>query len=227
MTTMHDQLRADTCQLLRYDIANLTPAQEVRLERALVLRLEIDDLTSRKLASAGLPFDVKSFVAASESLELLVGGDPEQASPTDDFADAKEELNRFLVERAERVEARDLKLRDEIARLVEENAKLQAKLRAAEEQQPSRSDNVIQIDATARANATKPPAHYLRDGQPREAWRDCTRSPCRRGRCPDKGGDVSNNNNNNNYDLQLAACSASLVRCAIISRSCCATASRM
>jgi hypothetical protein len=32
--------------------------------------------------------------------------------------------------------------------------------------------NVVPIDATARANANLPPAHYLREGQPREAWRD-------------------------------------------------------
>jgi hypothetical protein len=37
---------------------------------------------------------------------------------------------------------------------------------------PPPPDNVVSIDGTARANANRPPASYLREGQPREPWRD-------------------------------------------------------
>ena len=62
----------------------------------------------------GEMIDAKAFVAASEDLERLCGGQPD-APATDDFADAREELSKLLERRAQAIEARDEKLRDQIA----------------------------------------------------------------------------------------------------------------
>jgi hypothetical protein len=78
--------------------------------------LMLDDLQSKQLA--GLEFDAKQFVVASEALERMLGGDPDQpaAAETDEqrkqrwadetFAGAHEELNALLGRRAEALERR-------------------------------------------------------------------------------------------------------------------------
>ena len=171
LTTLHEKLRRSTALMLGLDYARLTAAQSVRLDRAAMLRLELDDCQTKKLA--GQPFDTNKYVAASESLERLFGSDPE-TPVTDDFSGARDELNNFFVQRAERIEAREAReserLREQVAVLREEITQLRAQLKASEP--VPRPNNVIQIDGAERANATKPPANYLRDGQPREAWRD-------------------------------------------------------
>ena len=80
LTALHEQLLKDTCRMLQYDINALTPAQEVRLSRAAMLRLELDDCATKKLA--GQPFDTVKYIAASENLERLIGSDPEQTTTT-------------------------------------------------------------------------------------------------------------------------------------------------
>ncbi len=111
-TTIHEQLRVDTARWLSIDLKAMSPAQEVRLERAVVLRLEIDDLMAAKVANAGAPFDVRAYVAASESLEQLVGGTlGQQTNDQHDFADAKQELLTFLENRAEAIARRDERTR--------------------------------------------------------------------------------------------------------------------
>jgi hypothetical protein len=164
----HKHLRASTAHLLGYDDANpLTAAQEIRVDRAVMLRLMIDDLQAKQMR--GGPIDVRAFVTASEDLERMVGGHPEQTSTAPNFSGARDELERFLVARAQRIEARDQNretaLRDEIARLTEENEKLKAELRARP--RAPETNNVVPI---RDANAALPPAHYLRDGQRREDW---------------------------------------------------------
>jgi hypothetical protein len=97
-------LRASTARLLGYDDANpLTAAQQIRLERAIALRLVIDDAQGRQMR--GEQINVREFVDASESLERLVGGDPEK-STAHDFSGAREELARFLAGRAAAIEKR-------------------------------------------------------------------------------------------------------------------------
>lgn len=102
---LRHKLRVDTARMLRVDLSNLTPAQEVRLSRAIVLRLELDDFETKKLN--GQKFDLKDYVVASESLERLMGSDPERPSSEVDFTGAREELLRFLDGRAAALERRD------------------------------------------------------------------------------------------------------------------------
>jgi hypothetical protein len=99
------RLRIDTCRLLRYDIDKLTSAQEVRLNRATMLRLTLDDIETRLLNNNQHEFDTKAYVAASESLERLVGGDPERDQGHDFSADAAA-LDALLGRRHEALEQR-------------------------------------------------------------------------------------------------------------------------
>ena len=79
---MRKNLRAKTAAMLKLDVDNLTPAQSVRLDRAATLSLELNDIEERKLI--GAPFDMVKYIAASEALERMLGGDPDvQQQPAD------------------------------------------------------------------------------------------------------------------------------------------------
>ena len=99
---LRDNLRRDTARLLGIDLQNITPAQEVRLSHACMLRLELSDIEERKLNNQ--TFDVKAYIIISEALETLLGGDP--AAPrtvTHDFDGAFEALSRLLSDRSDRL----------------------------------------------------------------------------------------------------------------------------
>jgi hypothetical protein len=99
--TTYDRLRIETAAMLGFDYAALTAAQGVRVDRAAMLRLELDDCQTKKLA--GEPFDTNKYIATSEALERLLGSDPE-TSTAHDFSGAREELARLLAGRAEAIE---------------------------------------------------------------------------------------------------------------------------
>jgi hypothetical protein len=95
----YEHLKTSTIALLGYSDANLTPAQEIRISRAISLRLIVDTAQARQLR--GETIDVKTFVDASASLERMVpGGNPDNAAAGHDFAGAKVELEAFLAKRA-------------------------------------------------------------------------------------------------------------------------------
>jgi hypothetical protein len=102
LAVMRDRLRKETAELLGLDINALSAAQSVRLDRCSTLRLEIDDIESRKLQ--GVAFDAVKYIAVSEALERMVGGNPEQTNTTHDFTGAKEELARLLNQRGSAIE---------------------------------------------------------------------------------------------------------------------------
>ena len=169
---MSNWLRASTAKLLGLDESKLSVAEKIRVDRASALRLLLDDMQAAQLNGGAI--DVGEFIKASEELERLAGGNPETTS-THDFSGAREELARFFVQRAERIEAREMKeserLREELTKLREENTKLRSDLKVQAPQAPQKQpDNVVVFDGTARANAAKPPASYLKEGQPREPW---------------------------------------------------------
>jgi hypothetical protein len=184
-------LRASTITLLGYDdVEHLTAAQQIRIDRAITLRLTIDDLQARQLR--GERIDVSGFVEASESLERMVGGNPLEASTR--FGPDHRERLRQLIENAlrgsEEQDAEDeatMALRDEAMAIaassadgVERAERLLADkssncvggdgVGGIPRQQPAKqqSDNVVAIDNTARANAARPPDHYL--AERREPW---------------------------------------------------------
>jgi hypothetical protein len=92
---LFNSLRASTIELLGYDVDNLTAAQKIRVDRAIALRLVIDDAQARQMR--GETIDVKEFVDASESLERMVGGNP--SFPPSRFDGNARERLRKLIER--------------------------------------------------------------------------------------------------------------------------------
>ena len=95
-----NKLFLDTCQFSTSIPNDLSVAQRLRVNRASVLRLQIDDLEAAHCAASN---STSQLIEASEALERLVGGNPEAAA-THNFAGAREELVRFFAERAERIE---------------------------------------------------------------------------------------------------------------------------
>jgi hypothetical protein len=99
-----NSLRASTIILLGYDgIEHLTAAQEIRISRAITLRLTINDLQARQLR--GERIDVSAFVEASESLERMAGGVPEKDQSR--FGPSHREKLQQLIENALRGSAAD------------------------------------------------------------------------------------------------------------------------
>lgn len=199
LAVLHDQLRRDTAKMLNYDLNNLSAAEAVRLDRAMTLRLELDDFQTKKLS--GMPVDVSKFIAASESLERLVGGNPD-GTATPDFSGAKAELLQLLGRRAEGIEralARDpdrarAALEERIADAIAKHGNGDAPRRddaplaptptavaspppvePVSSPPPRRPGNVVPLDANSR----KPPDHYLAEHQHRnEPWRNGPQALC-------------------------------------------------
>ena len=85
-----DALRRSSAKLLRLDIDDLSPSEQVRIDRVASMRLLLDQLQQRQLQ--GEEIDARQFTVASEALERLLGGQPE--APTHVFA--SDELRRKL-----------------------------------------------------------------------------------------------------------------------------------
>jgi hypothetical protein len=173
----HEHLRASTIQLLGYADANqLTAAQQIRLDRAIMLRLTIDDAQARQMR--GEAIDVHAFVSASEDLERMVGGNPEALPPARFGVDHKARLKE-LIERTvlaasvddpgEAERTAELMKREEMAAVIAAGGIEPAP--APSPPAPIMPDNVVQLsDAAERANSALPPKGYLKDEQPREPW---------------------------------------------------------
>jgi hypothetical protein len=183
-------LRASTIRLLGYDdIEHLTAAQEIRISRAITLRLTIDDLQARQLR--GERIDVSAFVEASESLERTAGGVPEGSTRfgPDHRAKLKALIERVVLggSAVEHEAEADRMMRDEqqaIAAAAMPDDKSCASGRAQSGDVPSPSPSPspavpagavpppraeTDLERMARVNST--PANPPPLG-PREAWRD-------------------------------------------------------
>ncbi len=165
LAVRYDRLRRDTARLLNFDIDDLTPAQEVRLDRVSALRLEVDRLQMLQLS--GQSFDLLKLVAASEMLENLMNDgvhldlQPSQGQ----FAGAREELAAVIenLARASEYKIAEAHAREEAA-MSEEAFDQQPVIKHEPKAEPpiiEEPTNVVAI-----------PAHYLKSGQPAEPWRN-------------------------------------------------------
>jgi hypothetical protein len=180
-TTMNDtpvtpaelfkSLRASTAALLGYDVDHLSAEQIVRTDRAVTLRLLCDHLQAQQLH--GVAIDVHEFVAASEALERMVGGNPASASPEARFGPNHRERLRQLIEKT--LMAADVAEADRLADAMRREEAIQAQAAGAPVEAPPAPAPVTPAPPERPANVVafepKPPAHYLRENQ-REAWRD-------------------------------------------------------
>jgi hypothetical protein len=92
-------LRASTSEMLGFSTP--TPVQQLKVDLAASLRMEIDRIVSQQLA--GHPADVRALTALTESLRSLF---PAAADSAYDFSGAKAELEAFLSKRAAALERR-------------------------------------------------------------------------------------------------------------------------
>jgi hypothetical protein len=147
------KLFLDTCKVLGLDPRNLSLAQRLRVDRASALRLEIDDLQAAQLG--GRAIDIRRFIDASEALERLVNSTPTGNGSESSISLAHKRLAELIGNHASE---RDRSMEE----LKSENAKLRAEIAELRAPAPEpRPDNVVPIDGVARANAAKPPVHYL------------------------------------------------------------------
>jgi hypothetical protein len=95
MTTepeVYERLRAKTANLLGFDLTNLSALKALRLDRATLLRLELDRLQAQQ--AAGEAVDLNRIALASAQLEALLP--PEDDAPALDLALlSDEELSLF------------------------------------------------------------------------------------------------------------------------------------
>jgi hypothetical protein len=175
----YDRLRATTARLLGFDLAKLTFRQLMRLDRAVALQLQVNDLKERQLD--GDKIDISQLVTASQALEDLVAQSNGDAAV--DTAAARTKFEALL---DNYVEAKKTEDEEKIEQLEREVAELQAALAEAKAAlantplpQPL-PENVVPHPAAqpamsadekmARANANRqPPGHYLCG--PAEPWR--------------------------------------------------------
>ena len=175
------RLKAETAAMLGLDPADLSKTEGLRLDITSLLLLEIHSLQGSILANDQI--DLARLSSALTMLQKLLPSEALNApvplaNSNHDFAGAKEELDRLLIQRAERLEAREIReserLREEIAHLREENARLAAQIKAEPQPAPpapaAQPSNVAYLPS--RTTDGRPSPHYLKDGQPREPW-DC------------------------------------------------------
>jgi hypothetical protein len=166
----YEHLRATTAALLNYDdVDHLTGAQQIRLERAIALRLVIDDAQARQMR--GEAIDVKAFVDASEDLERMVGGNP--ASSQTRFGPDHRAPLRELIERT--VLAADVADAEHMADVMRREEAIQAQAAGvpveapvappppepAAEQTSQPPSNVSYLPS--RTPDGRPPDHYTRE----------------------------------------------------------------
>jgi hypothetical protein len=177
----YDRLRVETAEMLKLDVANLSLVEGLQLDLVSMLRLEVDGLQGAVLA--GEQVDLGRLSTALGMLRQLL---PEKslvaspaAAPETRFGTNHRERLRQLIEKT--LMAADVAEADRLADAMRREEAIQAQAAGAPVEAPPapapaapapQPGNVIPLDATMRANTNLPPAHYLREGQPREAWRD-------------------------------------------------------
>lgn len=139
-----EALRRSSAKQLNLDPDNLTAAEATRVDRVCALRVCLDRMTSAQLAGAEL--DARSYIAASQELEKLLGGDPER--PTSAFATHESQLKlRALIE---------AKLMP-IMNAAEEEEAAPASPTAGEEAAAEPEPPPVEVEAVLMPEGTEPP----------------------------------------------------------------------
>jgi hypothetical protein len=116
---LYQRLRRETAQLLNFDLSNLSAAQSTRLDRATLLRWELDRIAGSQVR--GDAVDVSRAVAASEALERLLSPTASFDAGVTESRSARNRLLQLLDAQAEVIEddksARIAELEAEVAQL--------------------------------------------------------------------------------------------------------------
>lgn len=139
---LFDALRKSTSELLGLGaVDDLSPIQSLKVDLASSLRLELDRLMAQQLR--GEAVDLRALTVASEMLERLLRPADVVAS-NDPHAGAREELERFLTQRAEAIER-----------------KKEREARAEAERQQLPEPRVLSAEKTTSCTTTQPRVTYV------------------------------------------------------------------
>jgi len=161
----YERLKIETASMLGLNTESSSLLENLQLDLVSLLRLQIDDLQGKVLSGEQVDLNRLSTALGMLRQLLPVNSLVSQSAVTHDFSGAREELLHFLDERANRIEALEVReserLRVQVASLTEENARLLRALRQSDPRPAPPVDNVIPIESRA-----KPPARHLQ----REPW---------------------------------------------------------
>jgi hypothetical protein len=178
----YERLKTETAGMFGYDLADLSLTQGLQIDLVSLLRLEVDSMQGKVLA--GETVDLARLVAAHGLLAKMLPtsalvAPAAAADHHDQFAGAREELARFLADRAERIKAREVRESERLlevnAKLREENERLTAQLKAQEQPQPTQPANVVSIkdlEFQRLASRTPVPQSAAERAAAERAWRN-------------------------------------------------------
>jgi hypothetical protein len=192
------RLRAETAAMLKLNVDKLSLSQQVRVDRASMLRLRLSDIEAALLRGP-TSFDAAEYITVSQELErLLMNDDNELATLAGQErvrAELEEKFRAIIDAPGKDPDDNDVelceveKLCQRIAELEEENMKLRwgdLPPPAETSSEPTSKtpaapppENVVPFAPieplkyhAGRTVDGRPPAHYLKEGQPREPWLD-------------------------------------------------------
>jgi hypothetical protein len=159
---LYQRLRIETAALLGFDLSNLSAAQGARLDRATMLRWELDRMAGSQVR--GDAIDVSRAVAASEALERLL-------SPTASFDGEVHESHHARAKLAALYDSiAEVLVADKDARVAE----LEAALAEKDQVIAEKTSTIVALGgATGKRveefNRAGPPRGHLKG--PAEPWR--------------------------------------------------------
>jgi hypothetical protein len=169
---LYSRLRIETAALLGFDLSALTASQGARLDRATMLRWELDRIAGSQVR--GDAIDVSRAVTASEALERLLSPAASLEIEAHESHSARNRLAQ-LINSISEILSEDR--RDEVGELQAVIARLQATIAekdsalravlggipaAAPKQTPPAASGPQQVSNPLPPPSSKPPAHYLR-----------------------------------------------------------------
>jgi uncharacterized small protein (DUF1192 family) len=157
---LYQRLRRETAALLNFDLSNLTAPQGARLDRAVMLRWELDRCAGSQVR--GDAIDVPKMVAASEALERLLS--PSFTAEAHESHSARNRLLQLINNIAEITTADRV---DEIAVLEAEVARLKATIAEKDSALRAVLGEIPAAATTDKQNHTPAKAHA--DAQARKS----------------------------------------------------------
>jgi hypothetical protein len=170
----YDQARRDAVAVCGFsNLQQLTPAQSVKVDLVLSLRLAIDELQSRLVAGVE-KVDVNRLIGACDALVQLLPAGQENLTPprSDDDDDALQKLEEILASIREAnafEEAREIDvLRAEVERITHENERLRA---AAAQPAPAPAPQSQLLASSDPRRVVPLRSEGFRASEGRESWR--------------------------------------------------------
>jgi hypothetical protein len=175
--------RSEITALFGWDASAMSPEQVLRVDCATALRLGLDMMQGRLIR--GETVDMVKMLTASEALAKLLPSTVLSAPPAEHREDPRKALLEIILRMKERGEIGDRadepSLREQVATLEAENARLRAAARAAaapavEAAPAAPAANVVPLARGAPASAAPAPAAKAYDYDANSEWKSYVNS---------------------------------------------------